>query len=87
MIKSLLMIAAVLAAVVSVAQAQAVFAHVIVGNNGAYTVQNWQSDMQLAASKGIDAFVLNICPNEDTTTSQTVRPPSSPAPIEVCGKR
>ncbi|KAK5164026.1 Glucan endo-1,3-alpha-glucosidase agn1 [Saxophila tyrrhenica] len=42
--------------------AQAVFAHVIVGNTAAYTLETWKSDIKLAASKGIDAFVLNIAP-------------------------
>ncbi|KAK7689418.1 hypothetical protein QCA50_007210 [Cerrena zonata] len=37
-----------------------VFAHHIVGNTYNYTVQTWQNDISLAASKGIDAFALNI---------------------------
>ncbi|KAK3723929.1 Glucan endo-1,3-alpha-glucosidase agn1 [Vermiconidia calcicola] len=52
--------------------AQSVFAHVIVGNNDAYTVADWQSDISLAASKGIDAFVLNIAtPLSGTAGSQS----------------
>ncbi|KAI0674056.1 glycoside hydrolase family 71 protein [Trametes maxima] len=38
----------------------AVFAHVIVGNTYNYTVTNWVQDIALAASKGIDAFALNV---------------------------
>ncbi|KAI0646055.1 glycoside hydrolase family 71 protein [Trametes meyenii] len=38
----------------------AVFAHVIVGNTYNYTVGNWSQDIALAASKGIDAFALNV---------------------------
>jgi hypothetical protein len=44
-----------------------------VGNNGAYTADDWSSDIQLAASKGIDAFALNIAPPlQGTTASQVV---------------
>lgn len=51
--------------------AQSVFAHVIVGNNGAYTPANWTKDIMLASSFGIDAFVLNIgTPFEGTTATQ-----------------
>ncbi|KAF2201382.1 glycoside hydrolase [Delitschia confertaspora ATCC 74209] len=42
------------------AVAQRVWAHVIVGNNGAYTKDQWKSDIQLAQKAGIDGFVLNI---------------------------
>ncbi|KXN89036.1 Glucan endo-1,3-alpha-glucosidase agn1 [Leucoagaricus sp. SymC.cos] len=37
-----------------------VSAHFIVGNTYTYTVDDWSKDMTLAASKGIDAFALNI---------------------------
>lgn len=37
-----------------------VFAHHIVGNTYNYTQSSWASDISLAASKGIDAFALNI---------------------------
>ena len=40
--------------------AQAVFAHVILGNNGAYDTNQWAKDIQLASSFGIDGFVLNF---------------------------
>lgn len=60
--KTFLLLTAVLAAVASTAQAQAVFAHVVLGNNGAYQVSDWESDIRFAASKEIEAFVLNICP-------------------------
>ena len=59
----------------ALATAQSVFAHVIVGNNGAYTIENWTNDIVLASSFGIDAFVLNIgTPFEGTTATQLVRP-------------
>ncbi|KAJ2993415.1 hypothetical protein NUW54_g7727 [Trametes sanguinea] len=41
-------------------QTPAVFAHVIVGNTYNYTAANWLQDITLAASKGIDAFALNV---------------------------
>ncbi|KAI0327727.1 glycoside hydrolase [Cubamyces sp. BRFM 1775] len=41
-------------------QTPAVFAHVIVGNTYNYTVNTWSTDIALAASKGIDAFALNV---------------------------
>ncbi|TFK85418.1 glycoside hydrolase family 71 protein [Polyporus arcularius HHB13444] len=41
-------------------QGRAVFAHFIVGNTYNYTVDSWSQDIVLAASKGIDAFALNI---------------------------
>ena len=44
------------------------FAHMIVGNTNSYTVADWESNIRLAASKGIDAFVLNIAPPLDGTT-------------------
>ena len=50
------------------AAAQAVFAHIIVGNTDSYTVAEWESNIRLAASKGIDAFVLNMAPPLDGTT-------------------
>ncbi|TFK34633.1 glycoside hydrolase [Crucibulum laeve] len=37
-----------------------VVAHFMVGNTYPYTVDDWTQDFQLAASKGIDAFALNI---------------------------
>ena len=65
-------LATVLAAGAKLVMAQSVFAHVIVGNNDAYTVADWQSDISLAASKGIDAFVLNIAtPLSGTAGSQS----------------
>jgi hypothetical protein len=52
---------------------QNVFAHVIVGNTAAYDVSQWVSDIDLAASYGIDAFVLNIgTPLAGTTATQLV---------------
>ncbi|KLO14581.1 glycoside hydrolase [Schizopora paradoxa] len=37
-----------------------VFAHVIVGNTYPYTVQDWETDINLAHAYGIDAFALNV---------------------------
>jgi glucan endo-1,3-alpha-glucosidase len=37
-----------------------VIAHFMVGNTYPYTVSNWASDIALASSKGLDAFVLNL---------------------------
>lgn len=62
MFHSFLALLAVLATLAAQTQSQAVFAHVIVGNNAAYTPANWASDIALAAAKGIDAFALNIAP-------------------------
>lgn len=63
-----------LALLPALATAQSVFAHVIVGNNGAYTIENWTNDILLASGFGIDAFVLNIgTPFEGTTATQLVR--------------
>ncbi|KAI0635462.1 glycoside hydrolase family 71 protein [Trametes polyzona] len=39
---------------------RAVFAHVLVGNTYNYTINTWARDISLAASKGIDAFALNV---------------------------
>ncbi|KAF8600436.1 glycoside hydrolase [Ceratobasidium sp. AG-I] len=37
-----------------------VFAHVIVGNTYIYTIEQWTSDIELASSKAIDVFSLNV---------------------------
>lgn len=37
-----------------------VFAHFMVGIVSTYAISDWESDMQLAKSKGIDGFALNI---------------------------
>ncbi|KAF9540311.1 glycoside hydrolase family 71 protein [Agrocybe pediades] len=37
-----------------------VFAHFMVGNTYPYTVDDWYADIKLAASHGIDGFVLNV---------------------------
>ncbi|KAH8893107.1 hypothetical protein GQ53DRAFT_861560 [Thozetella sp. PMI_491] len=44
----------------SLAEAKAVFAHFMVGNVPAFTVDDWESDMSLAQAASIDAFALNI---------------------------
>lgn len=48
--------------------------HAQVGNTAAYTTEQWTSDIELAQSYGIDAFVLNIgTPWEGTSATQAVR--------------
>lgn len=54
------LLSGLLASLPSLAAAQAVFAHVIVGNTQSYDVAQWESDIRLAASYGIDGFALNI---------------------------
>ncbi|KAH9945573.1 glycoside hydrolase family 71 protein [Amylocystis lapponica] len=44
----------------NITSSQFVFAHHIVGNTYNYTVSIWAADIALAASKGIDAFALNV---------------------------
>ncbi|KAI1162698.1 carbohydrate-binding module family 24 protein [Nemania serpens] len=44
----------------SVVEAKAVFAHFLVGNVGAFSQADWESDIVLAQAAGIDAFALNI---------------------------
>ncbi|KAH8602718.1 putative glucan endo-1,3-alpha-glucosidase agn1 [Bisporella sp. PMI_857] len=44
----------------SIVEAKAVFAHIVVGNTASHTVDLWTTDISLAKSFGIDAFVLNI---------------------------
>lgn len=39
---------------------KSVFAHVIVGNTAAHSVDTWTRDIKLASDAGIDAFVLNM---------------------------
>ncbi|QRW06949.1 alpha-1,3-glucanase [Ceratobasidium sp. AG-Ba] len=39
---------------------KAVLAHVIVGNTYNYDIQRWTSDVQLAYSKSIDVFTMNV---------------------------
>ena len=46
-----------------------VVAHVIVGNVGSYTLNNWKSDIALAQSNGLDGFVLNIGANQQDRVS------------------
>lgn len=48
-----------------------VFAHVVVGNTAAHTVETWARDIKLASGAGVDAFVLNIA-YPDTNTPQQV---------------
>ena len=52
------------------ATAKSVFAHVVVGNTAAHTVETWTQDIQLAQAAGIDAFALNICPTDTNTPAQ-----------------
>ncbi|CZT16887.1 related to mutanase [Ramularia collo-cygni] len=52
--------------------AQNVFAHVVMGVTGGYTVDKWISDIQLAQNHGIEAFALNIAPPFEGTTATQV---------------
>ncbi|KAF2161911.1 glycoside hydrolase family 71 protein [Zasmidium cellare ATCC 36951] len=62
---------AIAALLPTAAIAQSVFAHVIVGNTASYTIEQWTSEIELAQSYGIDAFVLNIgTPFEGNTATQ-----------------
>ncbi|KAK3366374.1 glycoside hydrolase family 71 protein [Podospora didyma] len=54
-----LIVAAVVAAAPTLA-AKEVFAHVILGNTNALTVNDWEADMKTAKAASIDAFVLNV---------------------------
>lgn len=55
----------------ALAAQQNVFAHVVVGNTAAHTVDSWANDIKLASSAGVDAFVLNVA-YPDTNTPQQV---------------
>lgn len=57
-----------LLAAISQAHCKAVFAHVIVGNNAAYTVKDWYKDINAAASALIDGFALNVGDDSFTDT-------------------
>lgn len=46
--------------IVTASGGKKVFAHFMVGIVSTYAVGDWESDMQLAKSKGIDGFALNI---------------------------
>lgn len=52
------------------ASAKSVFAHVLVGNTAAHTVDTWTKDINLAKSSGIDAFVLNVASTDSNTSPQ-----------------
>jgi Glycosyl hydrolase family 71 len=58
-----------LLATISKTNCKDVFAHVIVGNNGAYTETDWYNDIKAAASALIDGFALDIG-NDTFTDSQ-----------------
>jgi len=60
----------VLSLFLSVASAKNVFAHVVVGNTAAHTKDTWTTDISLAKSSGIDAFVLNIAYPDGNIPSQ-----------------
>ena len=57
-----------LLAAISRAHCKSVFAHVIVGNNAAYTQTDWYNDIKAAAAALIDGFALNIGDNSFTDT-------------------
>lgn len=55
-----ILFAAALALPDQLAQANYVFAHVVVGNTAAHIQSTWAQDIALAKAAGIDAFALNI---------------------------
>ncbi|KAG9246835.1 glycosyl hydrolase family 71-domain-containing protein [Calycina marina] len=55
---------------ISAVAAKSVFAHVVVGNTAAHTVDTWTTDITLAADAGIDAFVLNCGYTDSNTPTQ-----------------
>lgn len=67
------LIAAAAASLANQAIAQAVFAHHIVGNTYGYTTATWEADIRLAASKGIEAFALNVAPPLEGTTGTQIQ--------------
>jgi Glycosyl hydrolase family 71 len=42
---------------------QAVFAHIVAGNSGSYSSQDWLNDINLAKSAGFDGFIMDIAPD------------------------
>jgi hypothetical protein len=42
---------------------QAVFAHIVAGNSGSYSSQDWLNDINLAKLTGFDGFIMNIAPD------------------------
>ncbi|KAK7756794.1 Glucan endo-1,3-alpha-glucosidase agn1 [Diatrype stigma] len=48
------------------AEAKAVFAHFMVGNVAAFAQADWESDISLAQTAGIDGFALNIAAGDTT---------------------
>ncbi|KAM3086751.1 hypothetical protein ACMFMF_000691 [Clarireedia jacksonii] len=66
---SLLLLASTLATSVVSAQ-KYVFAHVVVGNTAAHTVENWKTDIKTAQTAGIDAFALNIAVGDSNIPKQ-----------------
>jgi hypothetical protein len=69
MLRSFIFTVLALLAAASQTHCKAVFAHVIVGNNGVYTEMDWYNDIKAAASALIDGFALNIG-NDDFTDTQ-----------------
>ncbi|KAL4994735.1 glycosyl hydrolase family 71-domain-containing protein [Aspergillus recurvatus] len=65
-IRLLAALASALACGASLAEAKAVFAHLMVGNAKSLGLDDWRTEIGLAQGAGIDAFVLNIA-NEDAT--------------------
>ncbi|KAK4139971.1 putative glucan endo-alpha-glucosidase agn1 protein [Dichotomopilus funicola] len=60
------LLACLLSAFHALANAQAVFAHFMVGNTAMYSVADWEDDMADASASHIDGFVLNMARGETT---------------------
>ncbi|UPX10408.1 Glucan endo-1,3-alpha-glucosidase agn1 [Ascochyta rabiei] len=52
------------------AEANAVFAHFMVGNTAHYTQGTWETEMSLAQGSRIDAFALNVAAAESMNEDQ-----------------
>ncbi|KAJ7069703.1 glycoside hydrolase [Mycena amicta] len=50
------------------ANQKTVCAHFMVGNTFPYTLQDWTDDITLASNSGLDAFALNVGPDDFQTT-------------------
>ncbi|KAK4100216.1 glycoside hydrolase family 71 protein [Parathielavia hyrcaniae] len=55
-----------LACCLPLAETKAVFAHFTVGNTKLFGLGDWQNEIQLAQSAGIDAFALNMAQGDTT---------------------
>lgn len=68
-LKQLLPILAAALAGRPVAEAKAVFAHFMVGNVAAFSQGDWEADIALAQTSGIDGFALNIAAGDTSNAA------------------